>query len=73
MEVTGPGALLLTAVRKRYEADIQEAKATLAVYVTNSAGIGEHPQHCEEIDKLLAKMADASDKLELLETTFAYE
>jgi hypothetical protein len=30
-------------------------------------GIGEHPQHLEELDKLLAKIAEAKDKLEALE------
>jgi hypothetical protein len=29
-------------------------------------GIGEHPQHLEEVDKLMAKIAEAKDKLESL-------
>ena len=58
---------MTAALRARYEADIAEADATINIYLTNPVGIGEHPQHLEEIDKLLAKIADAKDKLEALE------
>ena len=39
-------------------------------YLENSVGIGEHPQHLEEIDKLLEKMASAEDKLNVLQRHF---
>jgi|TARA_B100001939_G_scaffold306421_1_gene285944 hypothetical protein len=58
---------MTAALRARYEADIAEADATINIYLTNPVGIGEHPQHLEEVDKLLAKIADAKDKLEALE------
>ena len=58
---------LIEALEKRYEAQIAEADATIKIYFENSVGIGEHPQHLEEVDKLLAKIADAKDKLEALE------
>ena len=58
---------MTAALRPRYEADIAEADATINIYLTNPVGIGEHPQHLEEVDKLLAKIADAKDKLEALE------
>ena len=58
---------MTAALRARYEADIAEADATINIYLTNPVGIGEHPQHLEEVDKLLAKIADAKDKLESLE------
>ena len=58
---------MTTALRARYEADIAEADATINIYLTNSVGIGEHPQHLEEIDKLLAKIGHAKEKLESLE------
>ena len=58
---------MTVALRARYEADIAEADATINIYLTNPVGIGEHPQHLEEVDKLLAKIADAKDKLEALE------
>ena len=58
---------MTAALRARYEADIAEADATINIYLTNPVGIGQHPQHLEEVDKLLAKIADAKDKLEALE------
>ena len=51
---------------KRYQAQIAEAEATLHIYLFKSVGIGEHPQHIEEIDKLLGKIAEAKDKLEVI-------
>ena len=58
---------MTAALRARYEADIAEADATINIYLTNSVGIGEHPQHIEEVDKLVSKIAEAKDKLEVLE------
>ena len=58
---------IILALRARYEADVAEADATINIYLTNSVGIGEHPQHLQEIDKLLAKIGHAKEKLESLE------
>ena len=58
--------ILIDALVKKYEAKIAEHKATLNIYLTNSVGIGEHPQHIEEMDKLIAKIADAEDKLKTI-------
>jgi len=58
--------ILIDALVKKYEAEIAENKATLNIYLTNPVGIGEHPQHVEEMDKLIAKIADAEDKLETI-------
>jgi hypothetical protein len=58
---------LLDALRARYEAEIAEANATINIYLTNSVGIGEHPQHLEEMDKLVDKIAQAEEKIEVLE------
>ena len=58
---------MIAALRARYEADIAEADATINIYLTYSVGIGEHPQHLQEIDKLLAKIGHAKEKLESLE------
>ena len=38
----------------------------LKIYLENSVGIGEHPQHIEECDKLVEKIAEARDKLDVL-------
>jgi len=42
---------MLEALEKKYEADIASADATINVYLSNSVGIGEHPQFIEELDK----------------------
>ena len=58
---------ILEALRARYEAEIAEADATINIYLNNSVGIGEHPQHIEEVDKQLQKISDAQEKLDALE------
>ena len=58
--------LLYKALKTKYEAQIAEAEATLAIYFNNSVGIGEHPQHLEEMDKFVAQLAEAEDKLQTL-------
>ena len=57
---------ILQALEKKYEAQISEADATIRIYLENSVGIGEHPQHIEECDKLIGKIAEAEDKLQIL-------
>jgi hypothetical protein len=57
----------LKALKKRYEAQIAESIATLNIYVKNSVGIGEHPQHLDEMDKLLQVIVDAEEKIKIVE------
>ena len=57
---------LLEALNKKYDADIAQADSTIQIYLDNSVGIGEHPQHLEEIDKLLQKTVDAQEKKDIL-------
>tara|TARA_R100001480_G_scaffold144667_1_gene142665 strand:- start:370 stop:570 length:201 start_codon:yes stop_codon:yes gene_type:complete len=57
----------LNALKKRYEAQIAESIATLNIYVKNSVGIGEHPQHLDEMDKLLQVIVDAEEKIKVIE------
>ena len=57
---------MLEALEKKYEADIASADATIHIYLNNSVGIGEHPQHLDEIDKLFQKIADAQEKLQAI-------
>ena len=57
---------ILEALEAKYNAQIAEADATIKIYLENSVGIGEHPQHIDEVDKLVQKIADAQEKLEVL-------
>ena len=58
---------ILQALEDRYNAQISEADATIKIYLENSVGIGEHPQHIDEIDKLIEKIANAQEKLKELQ------
>jgi hypothetical protein len=60
------------ALTLKYRSEMAEAEATLLVYFNNPVGIGEHPQHLEEMDKFIEKMTNAKDKLEMLETVYKY-
>ena len=57
---------ILKALEDRYNAQISEADATIKIYLHTSVGIGEHPQHIDEIDKLFQKIVDAQEKLDAI-------
>tara|TARA_E500000318_G_scaffold46927_1_gene44251 strand:+ start:780 stop:995 length:216 start_codon:yes stop_codon:yes gene_type:complete len=59
---------ILDALEAKYQADIAHADATLKIYLENSVGIGEHPQHIEECDKLVQKIAAAQENLDVLKS-----
>ena len=61
---------LVQALKTKYNADYQMHKANLDIYLNNPVGIGEHPQHFEEMDKLVDAMACARDKLESLNNEY---
>ncbi len=58
---------ILQALEDRYNAQISEADATLKIYLEQSVGIGEHPQHIDECDKLVEKIANAEEKIKILQ------
>ena len=58
---------LIQALEDKYNAQISAADATIKIYLTNSVGIGEHPQHLEEMDKLLQQIVDAEEKIKDLQ------
>jgi len=59
--------LMYEALVYKYKSEIASAKASLVVYLEDSVGIGEHPQHVEEMDKLVSQITDGEDKLAILE------
>ena len=61
---------LFKALIKQYESDIASAYATLTIYFDSAVGIGEHPQHLEEMNKLVDQIATAEDKLQSLNKHF---
>jgi methylaspartate ammonia-lyase len=60
------------ALCSKYTSQMLESEASLMVYFSNPVGIGEHPQHIEEMDKLVEKIANAKDKLQTLEEFYKY-
>ncbi len=59
--------LIIEALEDRYNAQISEAEATLKIYLEKPVAIGEHPQHIDEADKLVEKIANAEEKLKTLQ------
>ena len=58
--------MMIEALQKKYEAEIASARTNIQVYLTNPAGIGEHPDLVSAVDEQVAKLAEAEDKLETL-------
>ena len=61
------------ALVKKYEAEIAEAEASLLIYFNTPVGIGEHPQHLEEMNKMVDKLSNAKGNLETLQQTIKFE
>ena len=59
--------IILSALEDRYNAQISEADATLKIYLEKPVAIGEHPQHVDEADKLVEKIANAEEKIRVLQ------
>ena len=61
---------LFKALDKKYDADIAAAYASALIYFDNPVGIGEHPQHLDELSKLIEKISSAEGKKRTLHTHF---
>ena len=59
--------LIIDALTDRYNAQISEAEATLKIYLEKPVAIGEHPQHIDEADKLVNKIAQAEENIRILQ------
>ena len=64
---------MIDALRTKYEGDYKIAQSTLNIYMDKPVAIGEHPQPAEEMDKLVTAMADAQDKLDILDAEYPPE
>jgi len=58
------------ALELKYVAEAEDAKAKITLYLSNPQGVAGHPNVTEEIDKLLAKLSFASEKLYQLRSRF---
>ena len=57
---------LRTVLKKRYEADIEDAKYKIQSFNENNIIIPEHIDITGEVDKLLQRIAEAEDKLAVM-------
>tara|TARA_B100000214_G_scaffold330179_1_gene270421 strand:+ start:317 stop:541 length:225 start_codon:yes stop_codon:yes gene_type:complete len=58
------------AALARFEAQKEEALATIHTYLTNAVGIGEHSDILDEVEKHVAILADAEEKISTLKAHF---
>jgi len=59
---------LIEALEAKYRGQIAEAAANIRVYVENPTGIGEHPDVVAAMDTQIALIAEAQDKLDILQS-----
>ena len=57
---------ILTTLIKMYTADVAKAQANIEIYLKNPVGIGDHSDVLGAIDEQVSKMAEAQDKIEVL-------
>ena len=60
------GKELIEELADRYRGEIASAKANVKVYLENPAGIGEHPDVVAAIDTQIQLIANAQEKLDIL-------
>ena len=58
---------LIMVLKKRYEAEIEDAKYKIECFSQQELIIPEHPDITGEVDKLLGKISAAEDKLAVME------
>lgn len=59
-------AHMYQALVSYYQGQYAKSSANLAVYMSNPAGIGEHPGIIEAMDSEVGKMAEASERLSII-------
>jgi len=58
------------ALQSKYEGEIAEAQVNVEVFLENPVGVGEHPDIIEAMDTQMHRIAEAEDKLLVLEKYF---
>ena len=64
---------IVKALKKKLEGDIEKSKCNIQIYLDQSVGIGEHIDIVETVEKELAKLAEAEDKLQTLNSSFSVD
>ena len=58
---------IVIALRRKYEAEIDCARAIVQVYLQHPAGVAEHPDIVTSVDSQIQIIAEARDKLQEIE------
>ena len=67
------GDMIIEAARKQAQGEIAVHQANIEVYKTMPAGIGEHSDVTEAVIAELNKLAEADDRLEMINKYFSKE
>ena len=62
--------MIIDALKKHYHGEIALMKANVEVFLEAHAGVGDHPDVMETIDKLVGEIAEYDDKLMALDEHF---
>ena len=65
--------MFMESLKLQYESEIAKAKANIEVYLSNPAGIGEHPDLAAAIDSQIDVIAHAEDKLGVIMKHFGHK
>ena len=57
---------IINALKMQYAGMMEMHRANIDIYLTNPAGIGEHPDVLGAIDSEIAALAAVAEKLEIL-------
>ena len=63
MSTSKHSTTMLDALKSKYRAEAEVARANVMVYLLNPVGIGEHPDLIGAIDTEMEKLATAEEKL----------
>ena len=58
------------ALQSKYEGEIAEAQVNVEVFLEHPVGVGEHPDIIEAMDTQMHRIAEAEDKLLVLDKYF---
>jgi hypothetical protein len=61
----------IKALESKYQAKIDEGIATIDLYMSRSAGIGEHPDLLSVLDEYVSMVETNTAKLNLINSVFA--
>ena len=58
--------LILRALISKYESELQVLAVNMENYFSNPAGVAEHPNLVEEVDKLIEQISASEEKLRIV-------